>query len=190
MTDTMQQELFVMYAIEKMGAMTPAQMTRYLFEYNVFETFELKDILAKLKEENLLKQAVSINGITYELTEEGTEKLGEKKDEMNQEKRKEMDEIGEKLKKKFRVEQDYLARYSEQATGIIPLFLSLREGDKILMKVNVIVPDAETARIVAAKWPENAKKTYHAIWECIGEGQPFPEFKDILRIEGKEDEKN
>ena len=54
-----------------------------------------------------------------------------------------MDEAAEELRRCFRMEKDYLARYSEQATGIIPLFLSLREKEKILFKVNVIVPDVE-----------------------------------------------
>lgn len=54
-----------------------------------------------------------------------------------------MDEAAEELRRSFQLEKDYLARYSEQATGIIPLFLSLREKEKILFKVNVIVPDVE-----------------------------------------------
>lgn len=188
MADIMLQEAYVLYAAWRLGAMTPAQMTRYLFENQICGTFELKSVLAKLKEEDSLKQAVSINGITYELTESGTKRVAEAKEKIGSAKQEEMDRIGEELQKRFHVEKDYLARYSEQATGIIPLFLSLREGDKILMKVNVIVPDAGTARVVAKKWPENAQKAYRALWDCIGEGLPFPEFEGILNEEKKEEE--
>lgn len=82
-------------------------------------------------------------GITYELTDERGRRAAELEELLTPGEREGMDEAGEELRRCFRMEKDYLARYSEQATGIIPLFLSLREKEKILFKVNVIVPDVE-----------------------------------------------
>lgn len=180
MGDDTRRKAYVMYALKKLGALTPAQVGRYLFENEICEQFDLRQILTRMKEEDMVKQAVSINGITYELTESGTVQASELESLFSAEEKRRLDEVGEELQKRFRIEQDYLARYSEQATGIIPVFLSLREKEKILFKVNVIVPDVETAEAIARKWPQNAQKTYRALWDCIGEGMPFPNFDKIL----------
>lgn len=179
MSDNTQQKAYVMYALKKLGALTPAQVGRYLFENEICEQFDLRQTLTRLKEEDMVKQAVSINGITYELTESSAVKVGDLEGLFTAEEKQRLDEVGEDLQRRFRIEQDYLARYSEQATGIIPVFLSLREKEKILFKVNVIVPDVETAEVIARKWPQNAQKTYRALWDCIGEGMPFPNFDGI-----------
>lgn len=182
MDGTLQQKAYIIYALEKLGALTPAQIGRYLFENEVCEQFDLRSVLTELKEENRIKQAVSINGITYEPADG---ELAEYEVVLDEEQQRKMDVVGDDLKKKFQMEKDYLARYSEQASGIIPVFLSLREKEKILFKVNVIVRDIETAEIIAKKWPENAWKTYRTLWDCIGEGQTFPDFKGIW---GEEDD--
>ena len=171
-----QQKAYVVYALKRLGALTPAQICRYLFENEICGQFEVRQILTDLKEENVIKQAVSINGITYEPTAAAGNGYEE---QLNAQQKEKMDTVGDALEKKFSMEKDYLARYSEQATGIIPVFLSLREKEKILCKVNVIVPDVEMAEIIAQKWPENAWKTYRALWDCIGEGLPFPDFEGI-----------
>ena len=173
------QEAYVIYALNKLGALTPAQIDRYLFENRICEKFDLREILTRLKDAGTLKQAVSINGITYEIAEDGCEAAKETKNVLSDQEQKLVEEVGDDLQKKFRREQDYLARYSEQATGIIPLFLSIRDADKILFKVNIIVRDAKTAEKIAKNWPENADKAYHAVWDCIGEGMPFPNFEGI-----------
>ncbi len=174
------QEAYTVYALDKLGALTPAQLDRYLFENGICGKFDLRKTLTLLKEGGMLKQEVSINGIAYGISEDGRDAVEAAKGALSDQERKRMEEVGGDLLKRFRKEQDYLARYSEQATGIIPLFLSIRDGDKILFKVNVIVRDAQTAERIAKNWPENADKAYRAVWDCIGEGMPFPDFKGIL----------
>ncbi len=187
MCDISKRKAYVVYALRKLGPLTPAQIGRYLFENGICGEFDLRQVLTCLKEEDVAKQAVSIQGITYELTDECGRRAAELEELLTPGEREGMDEAGEELRRCFRMEKDYLARYSEQATGIIPLFLSLREKEKILFKVNVIVPDVRTAEKIAKKWPENAQKTYRAIWDCIGEGEPFPDFTGIWGEEEDEE---
>lgn len=174
------QKAYVLCALEKLGALAPAQISRYLFEHSICERFSLQEVLAKLKEKDYVKQAVSINGITYELTEAGMIMATQEVKKLGKEKLIEMECVGEILKRQFTVEEDFLARYTEQANGIVPIYLTLREGPKILMKIDVIVPDTEIAKTVTKNWAKNARETHQAVWDCIGEGLPFPQFDEIL----------
>lgn len=171
------EETYILMAVNKLGALTPAQLIRYLFDSDVCEKFDLKGMLAQLKEKGYLKQAVSNNGITYALTETGESRLACCIETIDAGKRKEVEKIGAELGQLFAIEEDFPVQYTEQANGIVPVFLSIREGQKILLKVSIIVPDVDTAKTVKENWMKNAHKTYEAVWNCIGEGLPFPAFK-------------
>ena len=172
-----EQELYILYAVQKLGDLTPAQMMRYLFETGISEKFDLKVRLAALKEEGCLRQSVTTAGIVYQITQQGEEALNAGKQGFSPDKLQQLEEKGKELGELFAIEKDYIAQYTEQANAIVPVFLSIREGQKILLKVSVIVPDVETAKAISSGWAKNAQKTYRAVWDCIGEGLPFPEFE-------------
>ncbi|MCL2093526.1 MAG: DUF4364 family protein [Treponema sp.] len=169
-------DVYVLYAAEKLSGATPAQLTRFLFESGIFQGFDLSWSLANLNEAGHLVQAISSNGICYEITDQGKNALAQGLSEADQGKLKELDEKGAEFSRIFRIEEDYPAQYTESANAIVPVFLSIREGAKILMKVSIIVEDTETARDITKNWAQNARDTYKAIWESIGQGRPFPSF--------------
>ncbi len=171
-----QKRFAIVYMVSKIGAPTPAQMNRCLFESGLFEPFDLGTELAALVEEGLLKQTVSANGLVYKLSGAsdtvfaggggpGAERLTE------------IDRCLDGLKAQFEAEKDYIAQYTESSTGVVPVFLSIRQGARILLKINLIVPDVETARVVTRNWMKNAHGAHESVWESIGEGLPFPAFK-------------
>lgn len=155
----------IAYVLRRIGVMTPEQLERALFESGLSEPFDLGAELAAMVREGELAQSVSADGLVYKLTESspadgaGTGAFDERMDE---------------LKGRFEAERDYIAQYTESSTGVVPVFLSIRRGAAILMKVNLIVPDVTTARVVTRNWMKNAHRTHEAVWESIGEGMPFP----------------
>ena len=72
--------------------------------------------------------------------------------------------------------KDFIAQYTEQATGVVPVFLSIRKNDKILFKIHVIVPDVETADKIQRHWTENAQAAYESTWKSIAGDLPMPVF--------------
>ena len=76
----------------------------------------------------------------------------------------------------FEKEKDFIAQYTEQATGVVPVFLSIRKNDKILFKIHVIVPDVETADKIQRHWTENAQAAYESTWKSIAGDLPMPVF--------------
>jgi hypothetical protein len=166
----------------RIGAMTPDQLDRTLFESGLSEPFDLGKELSSMVEEGLLGQSVSADGLVYKLTDKADAILSDK-GEVTADSLPEIDTLLDDLKSQFEAERDYIAQYTESSTGIVPVFLSIRSGASILLKINIIVPDVETARTVTRNWKKNAHKTHRAVWEGIGEGLPFPSFGSIRKID-------
>ena len=173
----MEQDRFsIVYVVDRIGAPTPGQIARCLFDTGLCAPFELNDALAALVEDKVLAQTISANGLVYKCGEGAAAALADKAG-LPGEKLAEMDRCLGELKARFDAEKDYIAEYTESSTGVVPVFLSIRKGARILLKVNLIVPDVETARVVTRNWMKNAHGAHEAVWESIGEGLPFPAFK-------------
>ena len=179
---TEQNRFSIVYAVKKIGAMTPEQLDRCLFESGLYEPFDLNAELAKLVEKGLLKQTVSADGLVYKLSELSDMILNGDTAPCTECLAK-MDAYFDELKMQFEAEKDYIAQYTESSTGVVPVFLSIRKNERILLKVNLIVPDVSTAKVVTRNWMRNAHKTHQSVWNSIGEGLPFPVFMPLQ--EGK-----
>ncbi len=158
-----QRRSLILHSLSRIGSMTPDQLERALFESGLSEPFDLGGELSSMVEEGLLGQSVSADGLIYKLTSVGPP-AGHTS----------IDPVLDNLKQQFEAERDYIAQYTESSTGVVPLFLSIRRGPAILMKVNLIVPDVQTAKTVTRNWRKNAHRTHQAVWDSIGEGLPFP----------------
>ncbi|MDR2886464.1 MAG: DUF4364 family protein [Bacteroidales bacterium] len=168
----------IVYALNRIGDMTPDRLDRCLFESGLSEPFNLNAELSKMVEEGVLRQSVSTDGLVYKLTDASAAILSD----IGKLKPEELSEINvslDELKSRFEAESDYIAQYTESSTGVVPVFLSIRDGASILMKLNIIVPDVATARIVTRNWMKNAHRARHSVWESIGEGLPFPSFRPL-----------
>jgi hypothetical protein len=167
----------ITHAIERIGEMTPDQLDRALFESGLSEQFDLGAELAAMVEEGVLRQSVAAEGIVYRPGGTAVPRVKLSADEIAQ-----IDSRLDALKTQFEAESDYIAQYTESSTGMVPLFLSIRQGATILLKVNIVVDDVATAKVVTRNWMKNAHRTRRAVWESIGEGTPFPTFQSIREV--------
>ena len=158
-------------AFELMGPMTAAQLGRYLQGAGI-ASFDRAETLAGLVEKKLLSQTVSLQGILYVLTEAGAGRL----QGAAVAQREPMAAHAAEFRRLFDREKDYMAQYTEQANAVVPVFLSIRDGDKVLLKISVIVDNVARAKEITSQWMENAHGAYNAIWEAVGGGAPVPSF--------------
>lgn len=169
----------IAYALGRVGEMTPDQLDRALFESGVSEPFDLPGELARMVEEGALTQSVGAQGLVYRpASHVAVDTKGVAKETLA-----EIDARLAALRADLEAEKDYMALYTESSTGMVPVFLSIREGASIKMKLNLVVPDVETAKVVTRNWRKNAHKAHRAAWEAIGEGMPFPDFSSIRKID-------
>jgi hypothetical protein len=173
-----EQQLSILLALHKMGPLTPGQLSRFLLDPGLaIGGFDPIVVLSQLKDDGLLEQHVSRDGIVYGLTSQGAQSLAPHLSAMPADQVQRMDKTSAEYSEVFAKEQDYIAQYTEQANAIVPIFLSIRQGGKILLKVSIIVNDVDTAKRITANWMGNAHKAYEAVWESIADGMPRPEFK-------------
>lgn len=166
--------LNILLALHKMGAMMPSQLSRFLFDTRLAEAFDIVPMLSRLREEGLLKQGLSVTGITYTLTQAGEAVLESQAAEISDDSLCQFEAVSREYNEIFKNEKDYIAQYTEQANGIFPLFLSIRKKEKILMQVNILVNDEATAKAITKSWMEHAAQTYDAVWTNISEGLDLP----------------
>lgn len=167
------EQALILYSLGQMGPLGAGQLKRFFHSGGFAPAHDLFPPLAALKEAGYLSQSVRMNGITYALTEKGSEALagglGIGAEQMEQ-----INAHSEKMRASFQREQDYQAQYTEQSSGIVPVFLSIRDGERIVLKLSIIVEDVGTAQTICAGWMNNSGEAYDAIWAAIGEGLPLP----------------
>jgi hypothetical protein len=186
---------FYLKSFSLMGPMTAAQLSRFMTGLHV-DSSDKAVLLADLVEEKKLKQSVSLQGIVYSLTEKGLMTLQDAKPPEYSDGSSAGDSFpGEAILKKtadefrslFAREKDYLAHYTEQANAVVPVFLSIRDGDKILMSISIIVETTEEAKKICAGWMSNSHKTYESLWNSIAGNAPVPAFYTKLLEKRKND---
>lgn len=168
------QDRLVLSVVSAMEAINAAQLRRLIFETELSPEFDMAWTLASLRQDGYLTQTVGATGIQYVLGDKGRAAL--EAEPLDNDTKAAVDAKTAEYRELFRQEQNYLAQYSEQANAIIPVFLSIRQNEKVLFKINVIVHDVETAEKIKRNWMKNAHKAYEAAWACIAEGEPLPVF--------------
>ena len=166
------QKKYILRSIKEIGALAPSQLSRPLFDSGMIESFDLMKSLSELQEEHCLEQKMTLAGIVYLLTPKGNE-LSEKSVFPDEETKKFKAKTAE-YAKIFDKEKDYIALYSEQSTALSPVFLSIRNDDKILLHLMLMVDGVDSAKEITRNWLQNADKAYDAVWEIVANGQSKP----------------
>ena len=166
------QKKYILLSINEIGALSPSQLSRLLFDSGMMESFDLMKFLSELHEENFLEQKMTLAGIVYLLTPKGSESI--KQCVLSNEDTVKFKTKTAEYAKIFDREKDYIALYSEQSTALSPVFLSIRKDDKILIHLMLMVDGVDSAKEITRHWLDNADRTYDAVWEIVAEGQPRP----------------
>ncbi len=172
----MEQELVILKAVQQLGALTHGQISRFLFEGGIVPEYDLLPALAALKEKGQVNQVLSPLGIVLEITQEGRSFLDANAKAIPESVNALITQKATEYERIFMLEQNYLAQYSEQSSGVVPVTLSIREADKIVLRVNLIVNTIEAAKKICADWMKNSPKAYRAFWAAIAGGMPEPDF--------------
>lgn len=166
----MDQEPYILSTLAQIGQLSVGQLSRFLFESGFLAEIDLKQPLASLKERGFVRQAVNLRGVVYEITEAGEARIRGDRSLTGIE--AEVAAKGEEYRRIFQQEKNYLAQYTEQSSGTVPVFLSIRDEERIVLKISIIVRDVDTAKKICSQWMQNSGPTYDAVWRSIAGGEP------------------
>ena len=156
-----EKELYILCALEQMDQLSIGQLSRFLSESNLVMETDLKQPLAHLKDKGFVCQAVNLQGIVYEITDAGRVYLSN--DTASEQAKAIIETKSAEFLRIFEREKNYLAQYTEQSSGIVPVFLSIRDEHKIVLKISIIVNSVSVAKKICAGWMNNSGRTYDAI---------------------------
>lgn len=165
----------ILSAVKSLNALNQAQMRRFLFETGLTPSQDIVQTVADLREAGLLAQIANNMGIQYVLTDKGEAALSA--DPLPADLLAKLAHEAEEYRQLFAVEQEFLATYSEQASGAIPVFLSIRQQEKVLFKIQVIVHDVETAKALQQNWRAHAPEIFAGTWSLMAPGIDQPHFE-------------
>ncbi|WP_090645328.1 DUF4364 family protein [Paenibacillus sp. UNC496MF] len=177
------QESYALCALAQMDQLSVGELSRFLFETGLVAESDLKLPLTSLKEQGLVCQAINLRGIVYQITEAGRTLVNG--DAALEPITADVAAKSAEYKRVFEQEKDYIAQYTESSTGVVPVFLSIREGARIVLKINIIVRDIDTAKKICSGWMSNSGRAFDAVWQAIAEGEPDPGFWTNRPEEGK-----
>ena len=172
----MEHELYILKTIQQLGPMTYGQISRFLFGEGIVPEYDLLPSLATLKENSYVNQVLSPLGIILDITDEGRTFLSSNENVISGQTIQLISRKSVEFTRIFQLEQNYLAQYSENSSGVVPVTLSIRDNDKIVLRVNIIVNKIETAKKICSSWMKNSKRAYDVFWDAIAEGEPEPDF--------------
>ncbi|MBB3129141.1 hypothetical protein FHS19_003816 [Paenibacillus rhizosphaerae] len=177
------QESYALCALAQMGQLSVGELSRFLFETGLVAETDLKLPLTSLKEQGLVYQTVNLRGIVYEITDAGRTLVNG--DATLARINVDVAAKSAEYKRVFEQEKDYIAQYTESSTGVVPVFLSIRDGSRIILKINIIVRDIDTAKKICSGWMGNSARAFDAVWQAIAGDAPDPGFWTSRPEEGK-----
>jgi len=177
------QELYVLCALAQIDQLSVGELSRFLFETKLVAETDLKLPLTALKERGLVSQAVNLRGLVYEITDAGRSLVSSEGEIAGI--KEEVATKSVEYKRVFEQEKDYIAQYTESSTGVVPVYLSIRDGSRIIMKINIIVRDIDTAKNICSNWMSNSGRAFDAVWQAIAGDAPEPGFWSNRPEEGK-----
>lgn len=171
------QEKIILYTIQQMKALTTVHVARVLFDGAILPEFDLKTGLFELKEKGYLRQKFSQEGIRYVITPEGEKALAEILQSEPIENPEALNNRIAVCRAQFQKEGNYIAQYTEQATSVFPVFLSIKKGDAITLQISILASDEATAKYMTKHWMEKADATHEALCKMLAEGMDQAKFE-------------
>ena len=164
--------VYILCALAQFTQLSIGQLSHFLFDTGLIIETDLKPPLALLKDKEMVCQVVNLQGIVYEITDAGRTYINNNTALTHI--KTDIEAKSVEFQRIFEREKNYLAQYTEQSSGIVPVFLSIRDGNKIVLKISIIVNDVDTAKKICSGWIKNSGQTYDVIWQAIAGGEPDP----------------
>lgn len=155
-----EQRLIVLKTVAEAGPVTEMQLNRFIQEYALMSYF---DMMMALEELCRGGQAVRKKGRLddrYAATEAGYEAVRFFDEKIPAKARTLLEEQCPVWRERFMLEENYQSDIRTGEQGDYVLTLSVSEAERDMMKLELVLPDRDTAQELAARWPRDAARVY------------------------------
>ncbi|HWQ57502.1 MAG TPA: DUF4364 family protein [Clostridia bacterium] len=162
-------KIVVMYALAKLLAEpTREQMTTFFGQYDLMPFFELQSAVYELEEGGFLAAVPRPYGQAYCLTPKGKDTLLMFIERVPQSQRVQIDACADEYREKLRLQTRYASAVERTGRGAYRVTLKAMELNGELIRIDMLLPDEQSARRAEKAWPERAPAIYAAILAQLG----------------------
>lgn len=170
-------KLLLLYAFEKVGAMTNQQAMRFVMENNIMEYLDLQLSLAELTDSGLLQVLPLDESRYYTLTSKAQQTLAFFSSQVPASRLARVDEIAEQWRDLFQQEKLMTCDYVKNSFGDYTVRLTAREHGITLVDITLNVPTHSQAISLCSNWSQRAADAYRVLMESLTGENASPEKK-------------
>ena len=175
MDSATQYKLIILYMLNKVDfPLTNEQISDFFLERNYTSYFSLQESINSLIDSGFVSMDTVRNTSYYHLTTEGEQTIGFFENKITNAIIDDVDMYLIKNKYQLRSEVGTVSDYYRSTNGGYIVHTQIKEGDSILIELNLSVPTMEIASLMCSNWKEASQKIYDTA------------FKELLK-EKKED---
>lgn len=154
-------KLMILYLMNNVSfSLTNSQISHFLLDRDYTTYFTLQSVLSELVDSNLITSRKLGNSTYYDITNDGREALTFFSSEISDSTIQDMDEYLRENKFSLRSESSSTAEYFKTDYDSYDVRFMAMEGKKILLSIDVIVPDESVAKQMCANWKGLSQKIY------------------------------
>lgn len=165
-------KLLLLYALDKLGAVTNQQALRFVAENDLMGFLNFALSFAESEEAGFLRKSAHRIGTLYRLTGKGHDMLMHFEKRVPYSRRKAVDELAEAWRARFQRERTILSDWKSDEHGQFIVQLLLLERDMELADIRINVPTREQAEQFCNAWEARASSIYAHMMRSLGENDP------------------
>lgn len=161
-------KLIILYVLRELGhELTREQLTTLSGERELMPYFELQSAVSELEEESLIAAVPRAFGQAYSLTATGRDTIDMFADRLPLSLREELDEYMEQNGGRVLRSAQYASGMEKLPSGAYQASLRAIEGDNEIISLGLLLPDAQSARLVCKQWESRAGDIYRFVFERL-----------------------
>lgn len=182
MDSATQYKLIILYMLNKVDfPLTNEQISDFFLERNYTSYFSLQESINSLIDSGFVSMDTKRNTSYYHLTTEGEQTIGFFENKITNAIIDDVDMYLIKNKYQLRSEVGTISDYYRSTNGEYIVHNQIKEGDTLLIELNLSAPTKEIASLMCSNWKEASQKIYETAFRELmkkNEGQEDTETKE------------
>ncbi|MBQ2028831.1 MAG: DUF4364 family protein [Clostridia bacterium] len=164
-------KLFTLLTLRELGSCSHLQLLDFMTEYGIMSYFDLALALPALVNEGQAARISHPFDNLYTITEAGLETLSFFVDRLPHSKVKLICDMAPDRRARFQQEKQYVGKLLQNDNGEYVAHLTLNDGSKTLLTLDIPSPEKSLAKSLVSSWPRCAGEIYQDLMRAFSEAQ-------------------
>ena len=161
-------KLIILYMLNKVNfPLTNSQLSDFFLTKNYTTYFKLQENIKELNSNDLISQETVMNTTYYHITSDGSQTLGYFVNKIPSDIVDDIDKYLMENKYELRNEVGTIADYYKSTNSDYIVHCQVKEGEGILIEINISVPTKEEASSMCNQWKDASQEIYKFVMKSL-----------------------